>query len=315
MTPPAARPAPSLHTQDGARAVVDHLRLIPDRYRTFGLTPADIRTRFGLGEPYLRILDAGALHRTGPDGGARYDEIDVLNLSIQLNAGSTAAMLRRMLPRSLARAGYARFEVTSLLTCPDPGHEGPCRYVLETDAERHETERHEHRPATFLSAVTVVERRPKIPADVVQVAQDIAGYDFYMLPPDLKAELHFIERTGMADCFGTADLFVNRVRRAGLRVRASFGLLLVPPFGTYHRFPEVLLEGEWVGFDPLLLGALARWGSVPATEWPPHRPISAAVVRLGDTVPVATHNGEPVAPSFPLRQLADEPPPGGPEVS
>jgi hypothetical protein len=284
------------------RIVFSQLRLIPDAHRTYLLSATDLTGRYGLREEHVQLLDTYELHRRGA-GPTRYDEMDALNLAVHLDVGNAASMLRRLLPRFLKRGASGRFEITAVLACPEPSHAGPCHYVMETEHGLQADTRADREPATFSSVATVQDDRIEVPTGVRQVARRIASHHFFVLPYSLKDDLGFIRRTGVADCVGTTQMFIDEVRELGLRARAWYGLLLAPPFATYHRFPEVLLGDLWVPFDPLLLGALVRWGAIPAADWPPDRPISSAVVRVGETIPASTHNGEWVMPSFPLRRL------------
>jgi hypothetical protein len=286
------------------RKVLTQLRLIPDVHRTCQLSSSDLIKRYGLTEEHIRLLDAFKLY-SPCRGEKRYDEMDALNLAVHFNVGDAASMLRRLLPRFLKRGASGRFEITAALTCPEPGHPGPCRYAFEAPQGIQETSLHNHEPAAFTFAARVHDDRPDVPPEISRIAYLIASHHFFILPYSLKDDLGFIQRTGVADCVGTTKLFIDKVRGLGMQARACYGLLLAPPFATYHRFPEVLLGSAWVPFDPLLLGALVRWRAVPADDWPPDRPISAAVVRLGDVIPASTHNGEWIMPSFPLRRLPD----------
>lgn len=293
-----------LQIEDAALHVGARLRVIPDTYRTYTLTAQELTGRYGLGEQHVRLLDEHDLHRAGP-GGARYDEMDALNVAVHLNVGNAASMLRRLLPRYLRRARPGRFQVSAVLACPEPGHPGPCDYTMQTADGLREVRRDDREPVSFDSTAAVGDAPADIPAPVREIARRISGYDFFLLPYGLKDDVEFVRRTGVADCVGTTRLFIEEVQAIGLPARARYGLLLAPPFATYHRFPEVRLDGRWVPFDPLLLGALARWGAVSELDWPPDRAISPAVVPVGEAIPASTHNGEWIMPSFPLRRLPD----------
>lgn len=289
---------------EACRRLLTQLRLIPDAHRTCELSSSELSRRYGLTAEHVRLLDSFGLH-SRRSGDTSYDEMDALNLAVHLNVGDAASMLRRLLPRFLKRGASGRYEITAALSCPEPEHAGPCHYAFETPHGIRKACLDYHEPTAFSFEARVSSDWPEVPPDVSRIAYQIASHHFFILPYSLKDDLGFIERTGVADCVGTTKLFIDEVRRLGLRARACWGLLLAPPFATYHRFPEVLLGDAWTPFDALLLGALVRWGAVPAGDWPPDRPISPAVVRLGDVIPASTHNGDWVMPSFPLRRLPD----------
>ena len=89
-------------------------------------------------------------------------------------------------------------------------------------------------------------------------------------------------RTGLADC-GVGALWLHEqcVLRQ-LPAQRRYGLFLSVPISFPHSWTEVLIEGTWTPFDPLLLKLLHEHARLDAERWPVTRSLGSVVMALSN---------------------------------
>jgi hypothetical protein len=287
-------------------ATVDDLRLIPNRHRAFTVTRARAEREYRLDTGILDLAARHGLpHATGRH--VRFDHYDLVNLSLDLGIRSVWTYAMGSWPRALAAVrdqDSAEFSVSYSPTCPRPGHPGQCEFsVLMPGGVRELRWRDAgaHAPVATARFVTST-RWPELPPWATDLIDELGHIRFRLLPPSLQRDIAFIQATGVADCAGVALWLEQLGRTRGLPVRFACGLILAPPFSSMHCWNEVRVDGQWVPIDPLIVGAMFRWGLLDPLEWSTHRSSGAILMPLaGEIVPAALHGERLAHITFPTK--------------
>jgi hypothetical protein len=295
--------------------LIGKMRQIPDEHRTFGSTELDAWRQYDMKRSVLSYMVAHDMpSRRTAEGALRFDEIDLRNAYLHLRTSATARATRRFWAAALCRdtsLGPARYEVTVLAGCPDPGHSGACRFqVLLPDGES-TVERRTPGPAIAPVGrieMTVPVDWPELPAVARDwVEETTAGLSLMLLPGSLYTDVAFMRRTGLADCTGSAQLLLREGQRRGLSVRPAAGFILGSVYSTGHQWVELRIDDRWVPLDPLLIRHVGRWGVLPGGAWPVWRSPGSLLGRIGAVQrPLVLHNGVPAPHRLATRVLDAE---------
>jgi hypothetical protein len=280
--------------------LVELLRRIPDEFREFVITGRVARRRHGMSTELVDLLVASGLPTRDADGSTMFDNIDLLNVAMHLGISPWARAARRFWSTVLGTGRATptlRYFVEYQTSCPDPGHDGPCRYTL-TVPEGQTVEFSEHvRRTVSLVRVEIVPETvwPVLPDAARELVDAVLGLRFVLLPGGLRRDTAFARTAGICDCNGTAALLGEAARRLGVTVRSSYGFLVTPPFSSPHSWVDVLVDNRWVPVDPTLVTAMLDWGVLSSSEWSAYDSPGAVLVRVGASdVVLAAHAGVPV---------------------
>ncbi|MFG3049554.1 transglutaminase domain-containing protein [Kitasatospora sp. NPDC048239] len=303
MTIPAEGPSP-------ARIIAPLLR-IPHSQRVFRLPPSALKRSYGMtGEIVDQLVGLGLPHLATPEG-PLFDEDDIASVSLYLRLPSARRGVMTYWVRALRRLGTAgappvhRVDVAA--GCPDPGHEGACRYTLalgDGPPRAQDARRDATGPLASL-AVRAAGRPRELPAAVREVLRVFQDIDYYLLPGTAAAEPGLMQRTGIGDCILMARALVDEALGRGMDARVASGLIVAVPFSSAHTWAEFQVAGEWLPVDPLLPKALSAWGVPGAADWPPTLSPVGLFHRLGGQPrQLVTHGGEPCGFSLRTREEA-----------
>ncbi|MFD8009821.1 transglutaminase domain-containing protein [Streptomyces sp. NPDC059762] len=312
MTTPAEPPSePPSEFPTPARVLAPLLR-IPASRRHFRLPLPALEKEYGMGAPLVVELTALGLPRRETPDGPLFDENDVASVSLHLRLPSARravmAFWLRTLRRLTAPGDPPVHRVDVTVGCPDPGHDGVCRYeadlgdggaggVFETGPG----------PQRVLVSLTLggAERPRELPSVLRKLCEEFRDVDYYLLPGDAAAEPDLLRRTGMADCVLISRALVDAARARGIEARLSGGLLVAVPFSSTHTWAECRVDGVWLPVDPLLPKALASWGVPGAELWSPTLSPVGLFHRLGGApLRPVTHGGTPCGASLRTREEA-----------
>ncbi|MEU6021876.1 hypothetical protein [Micromonospora sp. NPDC047134] len=267
---------------------------VPDDYRSYTCGAWEARTQHGMSAELLERLTRAGLKYREVDGERRYDGLDLGNLSLHLGLSSVQRMAIRSWGRTWARCrrGTGRHLVRYVPSCPDPGHEGPCRYRFAwPGGQRRQVTLGplDEPPAVVLDSVPPPPA-PAIPDDLAELCHEIARLRFFLLAEPIRWDARFMRSTGISDCGGSSTLLLHGAKRLGYQTRRSFGLLLAEPFSTPHHWADIQIDGEWVPLDPMTMNALARWSTAVPDDIPVTTPLTGIVSRIsGRWVPPVRH--------------------------
>jgi hypothetical protein len=295
---------------DDLESLVAMLCRIPDSVRQFTRDSDWAWRQLRIRPAFLETLGELGLPRRYDSSGHRYDQYDLLNCSLELGQGVHARSVRRFWPQALRRAAegtLARYELRFQVRCPEPGHGGPCDYVvaLPGGGVFQQTVEPGGRPPGPTVEVSPAIDWPEVPAQARPAIDDVRHLDFVILNEQIRWDLEFSRVTGLADCAGCARLLVEAALRRGLQARTGFGYLVAPPFALEHFWTELRVGDTWVPIDPMLIRRLVRWGALDEATWPVHRSIGPLIVRVSqDAIATAQHNGERIPVTMPVRLLS-----------
>ncbi|MEQ4717591.1 hypothetical protein [Nonomuraea sp. B19D2] len=283
----SAGPAVSL---SGLDETLRSLRLVPDDARCFEVPWSSAERDYGLPPDVLRtMLAAGLGERSG------FDHFDLLNVSLDLGVRSLWTFGPASWAKGLRAKAAVRAEVEFVPECahePDEGRECDFQVLLPTGWA----------PCPGGSAAARFELPASWPRPQPRAAELLAEFGrvrFVRLPMTVGLDLDFVERTGIADCTGGSLFLVREGRRRGLPIRLAQGVILSPPFSVLHYWAEIENDGVWVPHDPLIVGAMLRWGLLDPAEWDVLRSTGAILARVsGEMGPVGLDAGRPAGVSF-----------------
>lgn len=299
MTGTATAPAVDLAT------VVDRLRRIPLWARRFSVGPEPAAAVYRVDAELAERLVAAGLPHVRAGERLLFDDYDLTNLSLYLRLRSPQRAAMRYWAGVLTRPeGEARtYSLEYLVTCPTPGHPGPCEFLCCTPGDGELLVRRDGDSDAPLATMPVPLRNdwPRLPDPLVELIGELSGVSFYRLPDAIKWDTGFMLREGIGDCLGIARYLTERGRTRGLRMRAVFGLIVAPPYATPHFWAEVAVGDRWVPADPGLVQGMTSWGLL-APGWPADRSPGAFLAPLTSRHGFAvSHRGVAATVSFRTR--------------
>ncbi|MDR8413850.1 hypothetical protein MTP10_34610 [Nonomuraea sp. 3-1Str] len=270
------------------------LRLVPDAARGFDVPWEAAGRDYGLPPGVLAAMLAEGLGR--PTG---FDHFDLLNVSLDLGARSLWTFGPASWAKGLrAPAGtVVRAEIEYVPECAhEPGDEDDAvcdfQVLLPTGWA----------PCPGGSAVARFELPaswPRPEPRAAELLEEFGRVRFVRLPMTVGMDPDFVGRTGIADCTGGSLFLVREGRRRGLPIRLAQGVILSPPFSVLHYWAEIENDGLWVPHDPLIVGAMLRWGLLDPAEWDVLRSTGAVLARVsGEMGPVGLDAGRPAGVSL-----------------
>ncbi|MFJ8752646.1 hypothetical protein ACIREO_25415 [Streptomyces sp. NPDC102441] len=288
------------------RAVVERVRLVPDRHRVLDQDTSTARRIYGIGAPVLsELLDLGFPHRSS--GRERYfDELDLANVSLALRLPSPRYLAMRRWPqifRAVVDERPVRYEVEVSAECGSavPGHRCDFRLpaeVLALGADRDTSDRF-----TLRREVGATGRTGEAPQELRRLFAEASEFRFHILPLALYGDLSFLAETSLANCELAGRYLVQRAAEDGWEARRSFGLLLSSPYSLPHFWPEIRLDGVWTAFDPYMIISLERWEVLAPFEVSTAQVLNSAVFRVAeDWIDLVQDAGSPARVSLLTRR-------------
>ncbi|MEU8566863.1 hypothetical protein AB0C51_00610 [Streptomyces pathocidini] len=285
-------------------SAVERVRRVPSQHREYVHDVATARRTHGIPEDLLKeLLDVGLPHGRA-NGTIAMDGLDLANVSFMLGLPSARAMALRGWATALRAARSeqaALYTLTVAPHCLDPGCEKACEFSIAPEVAGHFGTDGE------IDAVTgcVVHRRAAggsvlLPDEMRALTAQLASVEFHLLPPALQNDVGFLRSAQLADCPLAAEFLFREAGRRGFAARKSFGIFMAVPYSIPHMWIDLLVDGEWLPVDPLLLAMLASRGIIDAADWLPFRTLGGVAWRLhGEDVPLALHGGQKTTYSLP----------------
>ncbi|TDT81852.1 transglutaminase superfamily protein [Arthrobacter sp. AG258] len=90
----------------------------------------------------------------------------------------------------------------------------------------------------------------------------LSSFNYQYVPHALSANIERTRFTGTGDCIGASALIIHSMLEAGFQARIRKGFCWAGTRPTYHKWAEVVVEGETKRVDPSM-AALARAGFLP----------------------------------------------------
>ncbi len=283
-------------------AVIARIRKVPDELRTFTEDARMARLLYGTNQETLAALEEHGLPRRQDGDRTLYDAHDLTNASLYLGLPSVQRQTMKSWLDSLELADSAgvppTFQVKYAIPLA-PGADPPRNLtVLLPDGGAEVVATPSGNMAKVLDW-TLRHDWPAPPDDLRSILRDLAGMEFFMLPPALRQDTSFAVETGLLDCGLASRVAITRAAAAGFQARLRYGLLLGAPASTVHAWPEVLIEGTWTPFDPLILGTLTRHLGLDPRRWPPDRSPGAVLLPLADEPrDIVTSEGQAIPATF-----------------
>lgn len=243
------------------RRVLATVRKVPDDYRRFGSGVDIAEKRYGIAGELLGELISQGLPLRGRGDGACFDPLDLANVSLHLGLPSIQRLAMRSWARTL-RLAEGREETEATVR------------VLPLTATAADSG-----PPLAIIHVPLSKRWVEGQGRIRELLEELARFEFFMLPEGCRWDLDFIVRYGICECGGASKLLLERARQNNLRARQCFGLLVAEPYSTGHYWTEFRLDDAWVAFDPLLLKLLHMTTHLTPQAWPAHRSTNIAVHR------------------------------------
>ncbi|MGI5150983.1 transglutaminase domain-containing protein [Plantactinospora sp. CA-294935] len=300
-----------VETLTAAAHIVDCVRRVPDRYRSFTESvDRTIRTH-GIPPALLEYLvECGLPHRgTGADRRFHKDDLENIGLYMRLPCPRRTAM--RWWSRALNLVDVqveTTFAIEVVGDCPEPGHDGPCDIRLQPTLEESADEGtfEALRPGHYKLNLTRTPSRYYFGGPYLEMIEEVRALEFHILPDELSTDLGFVRDTGLADCRLATRHLVEIATRRGIPARRACGGFIAIPYPIYHEWVEFEVDGEWLGADPFLLISMERWGTVDAEQWPPNRSLQFVLWAFSrDFGHLITHRGVPFFPAITV--LSQEP--------
>jgi hypothetical protein len=276
--------------------------------RRFSIEWQEAHRKYRIPDSVLVALVDGGLPVRRVGDRISFDRHDLLNTSIHLGIGPLARAARRTWPGALATqpGESVTYRLGYQAGCPGPEHDEPCefRLTLPGPTSRTVTATADTGLRWEIETPAAVAGQAVVPDALGARIGDLAELEFMRLPPTLQRNLGFIRHSGLADCIGASMIIVERAQAVGATARQAFGVIAAPPYANLHYWAELRVDDAWVPVDPVLVGAMTRWGALDASEWTPYRSIGSMLVRFADhPVRLAEHNGCEVPVALPSRRV------------
>ncbi len=293
---------------DDFEGLLDKLARIPAEARVFDTTASAARRRYGISPDVLGSLSDHGFPVSYEDGQARYEESDLVNLSLQLKRGSIYRTLTRYWPRALAKLDDAErvgYQLGYVAECPGDGQGTCCFRLLTPDRGYVDLRRTPQDSGRLYSTeIFLPSVWPELPRTACALVESVGDLELFWLPQALRTDVDFMRHSCLANCRGVSQILLAEGAKRGIPVRLAWGLLMPPPFAMTHQWAEIDVDGQPIPIDPLVINAMLRWNVLDARRWTPGRSLGGVLCRLSpDPVSVVTHNRRHVTASFPVRHL------------
>src|ERR1700722_11393026 len=260
------------------------LHQIPRESREFAVSSAEVQRRFGISEPLLMEMVELGFPVQARNGDLNFEAADLRNLSFYGRTGINYRTIGRFWPAALKcveERSDISYELSYLAKCPPPGHDS-CRFevltpfgdVLGVAAVG------PHSGSIYKTEITLSGDLPELPDEARSLVDKVASFRLTWLPRSLQLDTAFMSKTGLASCMGAALILVDEGLTRGVEVRSAFGLLASAPYASIHFWAEIKVGQVWVPVDPLMIGAMLRWGVLEPRMWSPYSSLGGILCRF-----------------------------------
>lgn len=247
--------------------------MVPDAFRRLLCTSAEALRVYGIGPVLLQeLMDLGLPH-SGHGEATCFDRFDLENIGLDLRLPSKNWSTLRLWARQLTGPDISddpSCQVRVSWRCPDPGHDGECRFTLSPQLRA--VVGCAAQDMTVAGSLTIDGLLEDESCDFGEafcaVVEAVQALTFHRLPASLAKDEGFLAETRLADCRSATPHLVRVAASAGLAARPASGLFVGVPFPAPHAWLEVKTQERWVAADPFFLMALQRWGVLDAASWP-----------------------------------------------
>lgn len=279
---------------------VERVRRVPDKYKFFLCDTHTAAVRYSIKGPLLEeLLDLGMPH-IGRGGQIFFDDLDLANISLDLQLNSTYCATQRFWSRSMKRArinANAVYVFKLSCSCPCPGHDGSCRFTIdERIQERIQVKEQSH--GVFVIQGSPVSQAYEFGSLIEPMVAAALQLKFHLLPTSLTEDTAFLKESQLANCHSATLHLIEVASKHGVVARTAMGLFISLPQSVRHVWLEILVADEWRHADPFFLSTLIRWGIINERDWPLSRSPDLAVFALSSGqhvhAPIIYHNDEPI---------------------
>ncbi|WP_405775486.1 hypothetical protein OG241_09255 [Streptomyces sp. NBC_01390] len=282
------------------KTVMERVLKVPNSFRRLDSTSVDAQRIHGISPDLLDILlDLGLPHK-GASEAARFDRLDLENISVALRLPSKHWLAMRMWPRHLTRPRTEEESVCKIHVswrCPELGHEGVCSFSASPQLQTVSGDCARDIPdAGSLEIEVPLEDDEYVFGDPFHVVADAARtLTYHRISPELARDDGFLTETLLADCRSATRHLIRIADSTGFEARPASGYFVGTPFPTVHNWLELKQEERWVAADPFFLTTLRRWGLVDEEKWPTNSSPRKIFWRLGSSdsmpAPLVLHRG------------------------
>jgi hypothetical protein len=182
--------------------LVERLGRVPDRYREFTTTDDDARWRHGVDAELLGALADLGMPCDHVGGVARYDELDLANVSLSLKLPSPRFIAMRGWAAAIRARAVARpttYTVTVGALCQHRSPKEPCSVEVSARLRGHPcVSAQGHGPLILTQHVPG--REPREYPELAAFIGLISKVRFHLLPGGLREDIGFLREAGLADC-------------------------------------------------------------------------------------------------------------------
>lgn len=292
-----------------ATPMLSRLREIPRHPGDYTHSASEAKADFGIDAAWLQALRQAGLSGASDDDEPLYAPHDLHYLGLRLGVAREVLWAVNLWRRSLDRVLQTPETVVHFSYLPQLADEGKAirGRVLLPEWQYRQVDLRNAQAAAELRTVQR-SRWPDLPDDVVPLLDEVAAFDFCLLPPRLCGDIALARKIRMTECSTSADLIVEGCHRLGRDARVVQGLIIGLPFSSLHTWAEMNLDGTWTPVDPVMIEVMRRFAHLDPAAWPHHRSLGPLLTRVAvSPSPVAlVSSGEKSIPTTFLTRIVAE---------
>ncbi len=283
--------------------LITRLKLVADGLKSFTVKSMDARSLYGINDSLMAELMSLGLPHEQRDHSLTFDENDLYNVALYLRLPSVHRTAMRSWASTLEQFGQAEEQLFHLeyRVLQSPLLVESPRKVTAVVSPTEKRYVYVWPGETALEIeVPIRAVWPLAPPQLEEVIIALSGrLEFFALPEALTTTTIFSQTNGLAECAVGSRMLRDECESLGFEARQMFGLFLSVPVAFPTTWTEVLLEGEWVPFDPLLLNLLHLHTRLSTDSWPITRSLGSIVLPMANNAcDLVTYNGQTVPTSY-----------------
>lgn len=242
-------------TSEKLNAILQSIKAVPDDGRRFVVTANVASRQYGFSAEVVEQLLELGMPVLRQDSELYFDAYDLANVSLHMGFSSIQRLAMRTWTKTLkmCEQGVRTTATIDVVLADEP----PSQFQL-----------------------IMVPQDIRAIGPILSLLEEFGQLRFFMLPEVCRWDIDFISTNKICECGGASKWLVTRALNQGLEARQCFGLLIAEPYSTGHYWTEFRIDGEWVAFDPVLIGLLQMVTRLTASDWPIHRSNNFALHRL-----------------------------------
>ena len=261
--------------------LIDKIKLIPDEFRSYQVRANQVLPIFGVNDLLItQLMELGLPYEHDNDL-FLYDSLDMQNVALNLRLPSMQRMSMKYWRETLEEIDRRKDASVSIQVRRHDSRtrrQCPASYPSSTNDEFKPYKR-------FVPHILNYRIPPSVPqsisATLVSILETISQLEFFALPRELAKTTVFSRSTGLANCIAASQLLIEECTLVGINARVVWGLFLSTPFAFRHTWTEVLVNGTWIPFDPLMLKLLKQHADLDVQRWPTTRSMESILLPLG----------------------------------